>query len=226
MFELNKITKLLFFIFFIKFSFAQKYGDYKNTNDVKIFKSATIGNQVWMISNLNVKKFRNGDSIPEAKSNEEWLKAGENKTPAWCYYKNNPSNATKYGILYNWYAVIDHRGLAPEGWHIPSDHEWSKLVESLGGSRLAGKKIKSKDGWKGSLGIGNGSNESNLSFYPGGDREWNGIFTNLGSNGNWWSVTEKDFEYAWYRTLDYYIDNIERYNAGKEVGMSIRCIKD
>ena len=73
-----------------------------------------------MSKNLNVSRFRNGEIIFEAKTIEEWEKAGENKTPAWCYYNNNPTNGAKYGKLYNWYAVNDIRALAPKGWHIPS----------------------------------------------------------------------------------------------------------
>jgi len=79
-----------------------------------------IGNQTWSKTNLEVKTFRNGDTIPEAKTDEEWQKAAKEGKPAWCYYKNKK----KYGsILYNWYAVNDSRQLAPEGYHIPNDDE-------------------------------------------------------------------------------------------------------
>ena len=114
------------------------------TNNTNI-KTVTIGTQVWMTTNLNVDKFRNGDPIPEAKTNEEWERAGENHQPAWCYYENKAANGTKYGKLYNWYAVNDPRGLAPEGFHVPSDEEWTTLEEYLGDD--AGKKMKSKSGW-------------------------------------------------------------------------------
>ena len=110
-------------------------------------QTVTIGSQVWMTKNLDVATFRNGDPIPEAKSNEEWEKAGENKQPAWCYYNNDPANGAKYGKLYNWYAVNDSRGLAPVGYHIPSDAEWTKLTDFLGGESVARTKMKSKSGW-------------------------------------------------------------------------------
>ena len=110
-------------------------------------QTVTIGNQVWMTKNLDISTFRNGDTIPEAKTNEEWKKAGENKQPAWCYYDNDPANGAKYGKLYNWYAVNDPRGLAPIGYHIPSDAEWTKLTDFLGGESVAGTKMKSKSGW-------------------------------------------------------------------------------
>ena len=101
-------------------------------------KEIKIGQQVWMVENLNVDKFRNGEIIPEAKTDAEWKKAAENKQAAWCYYNNDSSNGTKYGKLYNWYAVNDPRGLAPKGWHIPSDKEWTDLTDYLGGIGRAG----------------------------------------------------------------------------------------
>jgi uncharacterized protein (TIGR02145 family) len=82
-----------------------------------------IGTQTWAKKNLNVSTFKNGEVIPEAKTIEEWVKAGDDKKPAWCYYNNDPANDSIYGKLYNWYAVNDIRGLAPKGWHIPRDAE-------------------------------------------------------------------------------------------------------
>jgi uncharacterized protein (TIGR02145 family) len=108
-------------------------------------KSVTIGSQVWMVENLNVSTFRNGVSIPEAKSDEEWNKARENKQPAWCYYDNDPKNGVKYGKLYNWYAVVDTNGICPQGWHVPSYKEWETLVSYLGEN--PGTKMKAKSGW-------------------------------------------------------------------------------
>jgi hypothetical protein len=104
-----------------------------------------IGSQTWMAQNLNLNKFRNGDVIPEAKTEEDWKNAGKNKQPAWCYYENNKNNGSTYGKLYNWYAVNDPRGLAPLGWHIPTDNEWTFLKNQLGED--PGNKLKSKNGW-------------------------------------------------------------------------------
>lgn len=92
-----------------------------------VCKTAVIGNQTWMAENLNVTKFQNGDPIPEAKSAEEWRIAGENKQAAFCYINNDPSTVTKYGVLYNWYAMNDKRGLAPEGWRIPKENDFQIL---------------------------------------------------------------------------------------------------
>jgi hypothetical protein len=97
--------------------------------------------------NLDVDKFRNGDPIPEAKTDEEWYQATNNKEPVWCYYNNDPANGEKYGKLYNWFAVNDPRGLAPTGYHVPSDAEWTTLTNYLGGESVAGTKMKSTSGF-------------------------------------------------------------------------------
>jgi uncharacterized protein (TIGR02145 family) len=110
-------------------------------------QTVTIGTQTWTTKNLDVATFRNGDPIPEAKTDEEWKAAVENKQPAWCYYDNKAANGNKYGKLYNWYAVVDARGLAPIGYHIPTDDEWTVLSTFLGGEDVAGKKMKSRSGW-------------------------------------------------------------------------------
>jgi uncharacterized protein (TIGR02145 family) len=187
-------------------------------------QSVTIGNQVWMTKNLNVSSFRNGDPIPHAKTNAEWERAGEKGQPAWCYYDNDPANGEKYGKLYNWYAVNDPRGLAPKGWHIPSDEEWTVLTDYLGGEEEAGVKMKSKQGWaKG----GNGTNSSGFSGLPGGLRLINGLFYNIGSRSSWWSFTEYDAGSAWNRGLSYYDGDVFSYYVdNKGNGMSVRCRRD
>jgi uncharacterized protein (TIGR02145 family) len=124
---------------------AQQYGSFKDSRDGKVYKTVKIGDQVWMAENLNTDRFRNGDIIPEAKSNEDWRDAVQNMKPAWCYYNNDIANGAKYGKLYNWYAVNDSRGLAPTGWHIPTDSEWINIEKKL--SADAGKKMKSTSEW-------------------------------------------------------------------------------
>jgi uncharacterized protein (TIGR02145 family) len=187
-----------------------------------------ISNQTWMLQNLNMDKFRNGDPIPQAKTTQEWVKAGDNKQPAWCYYSNDPANGAKYGKLYNWYAVNDPRGLAPSGWHIPSDAEWSQLTNYLGGISVAGKKMKSNIGWE-DEDNGNGTNESGFSALPGGNRDGLGSFWSLGLSSSWWSSTEKDTDFAWsIHILDilYNYGKVDRDDYGKCKGLSVRCVKD
>jgi len=105
---------------------AQQYGSFMDSRDGKVYKTVKIGEQVWMAENLNVDRFRNGDLILHAQTDEEWLKACKNKQPAWCY-DNNSADKSKYGKLYNLFAVTDERNLAPLGWHIALLDDWKNL---------------------------------------------------------------------------------------------------
>ena len=189
-----------------------------------MIKEVKIGNQIWMVENLNVDKFKNGNPIPQARTNEEWKKAAENKQPAWCYYDNDPANGTKYGKLYNWFAVNDPRGLAPAGYHIPTDAEWTKLTDYLSGEKEAGEKMKSTSGWKNN---GNGTNESRFSGLPGGFRGNDAAFSYLGFGGQWWSSTENSTATACSHSLLFYYSGVLRIKDDKKIfGYSIRCLRD
>jgi uncharacterized protein (TIGR02145 family) len=197
------------------------------SNEESASNEVTIGKQVWMSENLNVDKFRNGDPIPEAKTDEEWKKAGENGQPAWCYYNNNPDNGDRYGKLYNWFAVNDPRGLAPEGWKIPSDEDWTRLTDFLGGESVAGKKMKSTEFWADNDGeSGNGTNESGFSGLPGGIRGASGSFLYIGEFGYWWSSTESSTYGAWSRGLNYDFGDVSSSNDYDREGLSVRCLRD
>lgn len=180
-----------------------------------------------MTKNLNVDKFRNGDPILEAKTDVEWIKAGENNQPAWCYYINDFADRKKYGKLYIWYAVNDPRGLAPLGYHIPSDEEWTTLVGSLGGDSKAGNEMKSINGWSSE---GNGTNSSGFSGLPEGSRssyEGSGRFESVGDFGNWWSSTESNPTInAWKTWLYSGGVAVGSSSVNQEEGNSVRCIKD
>ena len=187
----------------------------------------TIGNQIWTSKNLDVSTFRNGEAIPEAKSEKEWVKAGESKQPAWCYYDNDVQNGKKYGKLYNWYAVIDSRGLAPKGYHIPSDAEWTILTDFLGGMDQAADKMKSKTGWQNNgKKSGNGTNSSGFNGFPVGNRYGMGQFFNVGNYCLWWSSTEHDAGNAWYRNLHSNSGVVNRSVNDWEVGLSVRCLRE
>ena len=195
------------------------------------FDSIKIGNQEWMTRNLDVDRFRNGDLIPHVESDEEWKKAGENGQPAWCYYDNDPKNGKKYGKLYNWYAVNDSRGLAPEGYHVPTDQEWAIFEEFLG-ENSPGYKMKSVAGWNswddgdGELQNGNGDNSSGFNGLPGGYRSYDGSFDNIRDSAFLWSATENDYYDVWYRGLDDFNGSVDRYYYGKSLGASVRCLRD
>jgi uncharacterized protein (TIGR02145 family) len=203
--------------------FYNTFSGYTGNNAPNACKTVKIENLEWMAENLNVSFFRNGDSIPEARTKEEWVKAGKDGKPSWCYYENKIENGSKYGKLYNFYAVIDPRGLAPVGWHVSSDAEWRQTTDFLGGEDAAGTKMKSHIGWNQD---GNGTNESGFTGLPGGCRDLNGIFGYIEEIGYWWSSTEKDINLAWYRCIDNSPWYVYRTNYFKQNGLSVRCIKD
>ncbi len=200
----------------------------ENTNTVSdvdgnSYRSVKVGTQVWTTGNLNVSHFRNGDHIPEAVTMEEWEKAFDKGKPAWCYYDNDPVNGEKYGMLYNWFAVNDSRGLAPNGWHIPTTREWTDLTEYLGGENVAGGKMKNTSGWESN---GNGTNESGISGLPGGSRGFIGPFDSVGSFGNWWSSSGDDISHAWYCTLFGSDSKVSGEYYYEGAGFSVRCVRD
>ena len=181
-----------------------------------------IGTQIWMKKNLNVDHYRNGDPIPEEGDEYNWRHL---TTGAWCYYNNASYYATTYGRLYNWYAVNDPRGLAPIGWHIPTDAEWTVLNNYLGAN--AGSKLKE---------VGNGhwawpntdaNNRTNFTGLPGGYRNiGGGNFYYLGNVCYMWSSTASNATSAWGRVLDYDNGDFWSSGGGKQSGQSVRCIKD
>jgi uncharacterized protein (TIGR02145 family) len=141
-------------------------------------KSVTIGKQEWTTQNLNVTKYRNGDSIPQVTDDKQWANL---TTGAWCYYNNDPENDSVYGKLYNWHAVKDARGISPKGWHIPTQSEWNDIIIFLGGDSTAGGKMKAAILWHTMI---PGTNESGFTGLPGGYRLDNGKFATLGNFGN------------------------------------------
>jgi len=179
----------------------------------------TIGSQVWTSKNLDVSKFKNGEEIPEAETKDQWKAFSDANEAAWCYYENK----TEYGKLYNWYAVNDPRGLAPAGFHIPTDAEWTTLTNYLGGETIAGAKMKSNTGWEDN---GNGTNSSAFAGLPGGYRDYDGDFLTIGAYGGWWSSSEYDTDNAWYRSLYYSNGNVVRNYYNKQNGFSVRCLRD
>ncbi len=188
-------------------------------------KEVKIGKQVWMTKNLDVDKFRNGDSIPLAKTEEEMLKAEKEGKPVCCYYDFDPGKGEIYGKLYNWFAVNDKRGLAPEGWHVPRNAEWAELVNYLGGPLHAIDRMKSTSRWEDNY---NGTNESGFNALPGGAWWDHREFELMGTDGQWWNsdpvdVREKSAPvfHIHYRAL-----GADSILCKKYEGNSVRCLKD
>jgi uncharacterized protein (TIGR02145 family) len=192
-----------------KYSSTTTENQGENTNSAYSASQAFIqfGNQQWMKKNLDVAYFRNGDPIREARSNSDWELAAQNRIPAWCYFENDPNN----GKLYNWYAVFDSRGLAPKGWHVSSDQEWSQLISFLGGSEKAAKQLKE-----------NTEFDARLS----GFRNPDGKFEGKRLAGRWWTRTPTTGQdYAYGQRLKV-INDISSQQFSTGHGFSVRAVKD
>jgi uncharacterized protein (TIGR02145 family) len=190
--------------------------------DGNAYPTFMIGTQEWMGENLRVTHYRDGTAIPDVTDNTLW---GSLITGAYCWYNNDQSVNAKYGILYNWYAVNDSRKLCPAGWHVPSDAEWTTLTTYLGGESIAAGKMKSVS----ALWISpntDATNNSGFSGFPGGYCNTTGSFNYLGYYGYWWSATEDNGTYAWYRNLIYVNSYVGRNYLYKAYGFSVRCVRD
>jgi len=202
--------------------------------DGNVYKTIQIGTQVWMAENLKTTKYKDGTSIQNITDNTTWRNL---TTPAFCYYNNDGViNKSIYGALYNWFTVNTGK-LCPTGWHVPSDSEWSILVAYLGGTNVAGAKLKetTKTHWLNYTEYAN--NSSGFTALPGGGRYadhgtilywWLGVFGDLGSYGTWWSRTEiSTINSSYWNTYG----NTPEFHRGndlieKQNGFSVRCLKD
>ena len=197
-----------------------------------------IGDQVWMAENLKTTRYRNGDAIGtttgaipnDATSKYHWA------------YGGNEANVAKYGRLYTWYAATDSRGIAPAGWHVPTDAEWTTLENYLiangynydgttTGNKIA-KALAATTDWNTYTETGapgadlTKNNSSGFTALPGGYRDLDGAFANIGYSGYWWSSTESYATYAWSRYLSYHTYYLSRSYYPQSSGFSVRCLRD
>lgn len=177
-----------------------------------------IGTQIWMSTNLDVSHYRNGDLIMEVTDQNKW---GDIVGGAYCYYNNDATNNKKYGKLYNANAVIDDRGLAPEGWHIPSIEEWA-LLENYLGKLTSAKALKANTGWAEN---GNGENYGGFNAVPAGSRDAWGDFSELEFATYFWTYTTS-LTGIFYQYITYDLNMLQQWNDDGRAGFSVRCIKD
>ena len=200
-------------------TFKTFFGEVSDT-DGNVYLTVKIGEQVWMAENLKTTKYNDGTSIPNVTNNAAWVGL---TTGAYCWYNNDVNNKNIYGALYNWYAVSTNK-LAPEGWHIATDSDWSTLSNYLGGNVLSGGKLK-EIGTTHWLSPNNGAtNESGFSALPGGYRYDGGSFTLITAGGYWWSSTVSSVTTAQSLGLGYDSSDLHRGSGYKYGGFSVRCI--
>ncbi len=207
--------------------------------DGNLYNTVVIGSQCWMAENLKVERYSNGDNIPTGLDNTSWFitTAG-----AFAIFGNVAANKTTYGLLYNWFATVDPRGLCPIGWHVPTDGDWTTLITELdpstcgsctgsNHSTIAGGSMKTT----GTLAAGTGlwqspnlaaTNNSGFSGLPGGLRLIGGDYDNLGDLGYWWSSSEFFSNTAYFRLLNYNFEYALRDFNDKRSGFSVRCLQD
>lgn len=205
--------------------------------DGNVYQTLVFGNQEWMVENLKVTHYSNGDPIPHVTDDGAWISTS---LDAYCVYDNTPSNADTYGNLYNWYTVDDPRGLAPEGWHVPTDEEIMELEMYLGmsyseahnrgyrGTNEGSKIVGRADLWTdGALENDPEFDTSGFNFLPAGYRYYlNGNYSNMGNDGYLWSFAEQVITNNWNRKLYYNYTAVYRNSSHKRNGFSIRCVKD
>jgi len=207
------------------FNPAVTYGTMTD-QDGNVYKTVTIGTQTWMAENLRTTKYRDGSAIPLVTGGTAWESL---TTGAYCNYNNtaNTETISTFGRLYNWYAVSDSRNIAPEGWHVPKDDEWTTLIDNLGDSTLVGGKLKETGTTHWNSPNTGATNETGFTALPGGYRsKFGGTFNSIGLYGDWWSVTEGDASNAWYRDFGYCSGGVGRDRQDKEGGFSVRCVRD
>lgn len=189
--------------------------------DGNTYETVRIGEHVWMSENLRVTRYRNSDPVPEVKDGASWAKATAGVR---AFYENDAENGKTYGALYNWYAVNDPRGLAPEGWHVATDEEWRALAEALGGQQQAGGALKAPGKW------GDSSSDVKSSGFDalpsGARRDADGGFLMLGQFARFWTSTPASNGKALARALGFYDKALRGGEVGPKNGFAVRCVKD
>ncbi len=234
-------------------------GDGVSDIDGNEYATVIIGNQEWMAENLRVTRYNNGDDIPTDLSDDDWEDTTEGASAIYPHTGGSTENDVEgiesdeemleaYGKLYNWYAVDDPRGLCPEGWRVPSDDDWTQLVDfvvdqgfpnEIGNPNGAGNALKScrqvghddddcntsdHPRWKD--GTHSGFDEYGFSALPGGNRWLSGIFSEVGFFGNWWSATELSGSNARVvREMSSYDGSVNLSSDFKTIGFSVRCLR-
>ncbi len=216
-------------------SYGQEYQFITPVTDVEgnVYKTVKIGDKVWMAENLKTTKYNDDTPIPNVTDNSSWMAL---TTDAYCWANNDAANyKDKYGALYNWFAV-ETDALCPEGWHVPTDAEFSAMEIAIGMSQAEaansgdrgtdeGKKLKSKTGW--TTEAGNGTNTTGFTALPAGYRSYlTGKTEGLGLITYFWASTDTSDEIAMYRRLDDDKNTVYRSGAYKKAGKSVRCVKD
>ena len=191
--------------------------------DGNAYTTVIIGNQEWVVENWRSTKYADGTGIPNVTDGTNWSNL---TTPAYCWYNND--SAQGYGALYNWWVVdpANTKQIAPNGWRVSTNEDWDALADHLGGSSVAGGKMKTTGTSDWSSPNTGATNESGFSGLPGGGRNNNGNFLNVGNDGYWWSATVLNASGAWFLHLHRNNENLGMIDNYKGWGFSVRLVRD
>ena len=190
--------------------------------DGNTYNTLLLYDKIWIAENLKTTKYNDSTAIHLATDNYTWSGLSG---PGYCWYDNDSvSYKEPYGALYNW-ASVNTGNLCPLGWHVPTDADWTSLIDFLAGESVAGGRLKEAgtDHW--SSPNTDATNEKGFTALPGGERSNIGIFGNVGLTGSWWSSSEFDTENAWSRRMTFDEGSVTRNSNNKSNGYSVRCVK-
>ena len=200
------------------------------------YRAVKIGDQIWMAENLTVEHYRNGDPVPEVEKLEEWVTL---ESGAWSEQENDSEKGKVYGKLYNWYAISDPRGLAPEGWRVPTEEDWRKLeahlgmkpeeldgVEFRGKERNVGGRLKERGTGHWDEPNTGATNETGFAARAGGYRDNDGPFNFFGKYAAFWTATEAENGRVWFRGMTTGEKGVYRFSFNRKCGFSVRCVRD
>jgi uncharacterized protein (TIGR02145 family) len=187
--------------------------------DGNVYRTVTIGTQIWTVENLKTTHYRNGDAIANVTGDAAWAAL---TTGAYCWYNNDIANKPVYGTLYNWFAAGDARNLAPAGWHVATDAEWTTLVTYLGGTDVAGGKLKEMGLTHWTSPNTGATNSVGFTSVPGGFRDNAGEFSARGDRAYYWTSDSS----AWFYFMTNNASSCSRFAFSKEFGYAVRLVKD
>jgi len=198
------------------------YGVLKDNNG-NTYKIVKIGTQVWMAENLKVITYNDGDTIPNSTNSLNWSKLSSG---AFCNYNNSSENISIYGRIYNGFAVKTGK-LCPTGWHIPNETEWTTLITTVGGDKVAGLTLKDMGAARWDLRTSNANNRYGFTSIPSGARAVSGGFHDMGNTATYWSSSSVDAKtYMHFIELGTDSLSIETSLDDNSNGYSVRCLRN
>jgi len=220
------MKKIFFVIVFAGISFIKLNAQTVTDIDGNVYNTVVLGTQEWMTSNLRTLHFSNGDVIPHNFSQSAWNNL--NQSSGADYYNNDAVTGATYGVLYNWAAASNINNVCPTGWHVPSNNEWTTLINFAGGSATAGGPLKESDTAHWNFPNFNATNFTEFTALPGGLRHITGGYQFKNESGYWWTSTQgiANSSFAFNVKMSYADAAVLQYESNQRGGFSVRCLRN